>query len=245
MRKLVKRMKTFDLHVHSAFSSGESSVEQLASTARQLGFSGICFSEYFQGMSQIKRLYEQIEKVRQKVGIEIYLGFEARIPKELSKLAGMRKKFDILLARGGNLELNRLACETPEVDILTHPEYERFDSGLNHVLVKEAARNNVAIEVNFREILITSKNSRSRVLNNISDNIKLARKYHAPIILCSGAVSHFELRDSYVLISMASQLGLELNEAKDAITKVPEKILLQIKERKDERFILPGVNVVK
>jgi ribonuclease P/MRP protein subunit RPP1 len=160
-------------------------------------------------------------------------------------LVNIRRKFDVLLVRGGDLKLNRMACETPEVDILTHPEYERFDSGLNHVLVKFAARNNVAIEINFREILITSKNTRSRVLSNIENNIKLARKFHAPLILCSGAISHFELRSPECLISMANQIGLDLDKAKNSITKVPENILKQIRERKSERWISPGIKVVK
>lgn len=238
-------MKFYDLHLHSAFSEGTSSIEQLASTAKQLGYSGICFAEYFKNLNQIKKLSKDIEKIKQKVGMEIFLGFEARNSKEVAKLANIRRKFDVLLVRGGDLKLNRLACETPEADILTHPEYERFDSGLNHVLVKEAARNNVAIEVNFREILITSKNSRSRVLHNIAQNIKLAKKYHAPVILCSGAISHFELRDSFIMISMANQLGLELNEAKNSISEIPEKILLQTEERKGDKWVLPGVRVIK
>jgi ribonuclease P/MRP protein subunit RPP1 len=238
-------MKFYDLHIHSAFSEGTSTIEQLVSTAKQLGYSGICFAEYFNNLDQIKKLGKEIERVKQKVGMEIFLGFEARNVKELAKLTDIRRKFDVLLVRGGDLKLNRLACETPEVDILTHPEYERFDSGLNHVLVKEAAKNNVAIEVNFREILITSKNSRSRVLHNIAQNIELAKKYHTPIILCSGAISHFELRSPECLISMANQLGLELNEAKNSISKVPENILKQAKERRSEKFVIPGVKVIK
>src|SRR4030042_889589 len=230
-------MRYFDLHIHSAFSGGHSSLEQLASTAKQLGYSGICFAEYFKDYDQIKKLYEQIEKVKKNIGIEIFLGFEARSKKEIDRLSDMRRKFDILLVRGGDLELNRLACETPEVDILTHPEYERFDSGLNHVLLKLAAKNNVAIEINFRSILITSKNTRSRVLSNIENNIRLAKKLHAPIILCSGAISNFELKSPECMISMAKQLGMELNDAKSSVSKIPEKILNRSKERKSEKWI--------
>lgn len=236
-------MRYFDMHLHSAFSEGTSSIEQLASTAKNLRYSGICFAEYFKSLDQIKKLYEEIEKVKQKVGIEISLGFEAKNPKELMKLVNVRRKFDVLLVNGGDLKLNRLACETPEVDILTHPEYERIDSGMNHVLMKEAAKNNVAIEVNFREILITSKNTRSKVLHNIEQNIRLAKKYKTPIILCSGAISHFELRSPECLISMANQLGLELNESYRCLSDVPEKVLKQSKERRSEKFVMPGVKI--
>lgn len=238
-------MNFYDLHVHSAFSGGESSLEELASMAKQLGYKGICFTAYPISEREENILKAEIENVKKKVGIEIFLGFEARNIKELKSLANRRREFDILLARGGDLNLNREACKTPEVDILTHPEYERFDSGLNHVLVKDAAKNNVAVEVNFREILITSKATRSKVLANIQNNIKLAKKFKAPIILCSGAISHWELRDFYCLISFATQLGLELKEAKTAISKVSENIITRTKERKSEKWIMPGVKIVK
>ncbi len=238
-------MRYFDFHLHSAFSGGTSSLEQLSSTAKELGYTGICFTEYFQNENQLKKLKGDISKVSEKVGIEICLGFEARNPNELHKLVERRKMFDILLVQGGDLRMNRLACETPEVDILTHPENNRNDSGLNHVLVKFAAENNVAIEVNFREILLASKRTRNIIMKNISQNVKLAKKFHAPIILCSGGISHFELRDPQVMISMASQLGLELNEAKDSILKIPENIIKQSKERNSEKWVMPGVKVIK
>lgn len=238
-------MNFFDLHVHSAFSEGESTIEQLASTAKKLSFKGICFAEYFENDDQIKKLQTEIQKVKEKLRIDIFLGFEARNSKELAKLVERRRKFDVLLVHGGDLELNRIACETPEVDILTHPEFERIDTGLNHILVKEAAKNNVAIEVNFREILISDKKTRSKVLSNIENNVRLAKKYKAPIILCSGAISHFGLKDPQVMISMASQLGLNLNEAKNSVSKIPEKIIKESRERKSEKWIMPGVKVVK
>ncbi len=237
-------MKFFDLHIHSAFSEGESSLEQLAITAKELGYIGICFSEYFKSDNQIKKVYEEIQKVKEKVGMEIFLGFEARDTKDVYKLIERRRKFDVLLVHGGDVKLNRIACETPQIDILTHPEFNRNDSGLNHILVKEAAKNGVAIEINFREILIASKRSRSKVLQNIVRNVMLAKKYRTPVILCSGAVSHYELRNPQILTSFATQLGLGLPEAANSLSKIPENILKKSKERKSEKWVMPGVKVV-
>lgn len=237
-------MRYFDLHIHSAFSGGQSSIEQLALTAKELGYSGICFSEYFQNEQRLKDLKEEIARTSKKVGIEIYLGFEARNEKELYNLSNKRRMFDLLLAHGGDLELNRLACETPEVDILTHPENNRIDSGLNHILIKLARDNNVAIEINFREILNANKRTRSLVMKNMVQNIMLARKFHTPLIMSSGAVSHFELRDPLTFSSMINQLGLEINEAEETISKIPEKIIKQMKERQSEKWVMRGVKVV-
>lgn len=234
-------MKTYDLHVHSAFSEGESSLEQLAGMAKRLGYSGICFAEYFENERQLKKLKTEVAKVERKVGIEILLGFEARSVKELRILRNKRKLFDILLVRGGDLRMNRTACETPEVDILTHPEYNRNDAGLNHVMMKLAKRNNVAVEINYREILTASEKTRSKILANMRNNVKLAKKYGVPIILCSGAISHYELRDPLCMASTATQLGLTLKEAKDAVSKVPSSIVKKSKTRKGKKWVMPGV----
>jgi ribonuclease P/MRP protein subunit RPP1 len=235
-------MRYFDLHVHSAFSEGLSSFEQLASAAKELGYSGICISSYFQGFDQMKKFFAELERAR-KVGVEIFSGFEARNTKELQKLVELRRKFDVLLVHGGDLTLNRIACETSEVDILTHPEAGRIDSGLNHVLVKDAAKNNVAIEINFREVLMAENRSRAKALQKIETNVRLAEKYHAPIIVSSGAVSHWELKDPQILISFAEQLGAK--RPKELLSKIPEKILQEAKERKSEKWIISGVKVIK
>jgi ribonuclease P/MRP protein subunit RPP1 len=231
----------FDLHVHSAFSEGESSLREIATQAKLLGYSGICFAEYFKSKEKMEEIKKEIKQVEKEARIKIFLGFEARNSNELKKLVKLRRDYDVLLVRGYDLALNRLAVETPEVDILTHPELNRKDSGLNHVLVREAAKNNVAVEINFRNILLSSKGSRSAVLKHIAQNIKLCKKYKAPIISCSGAISHWQLRDPKVLISMAMMLGLDIKQAKETVSAIPESIIKQIKERSSEKWIMPGV----
>lgn len=238
-------MRFFDLHVHSAFSEGESTIEQLAQRAKYLGYSGICFSEYYEGRARLEKLKAEIAQVQEMVGIEIFLGFEARNTRELGQLAEIRQMFDTLLAHGGNLDMNRAAVETKEVDILTHPEHGRYDSGMNHIMAGLAKQNNVAIEINFREILTATKKTRSKILANMRDNIELAKKYKMPIILCSGAISHYELRDPLSMASMAEHLGMPLKQAKDAVSKIPEVIVKKTKERKSGKWIMPGVKIVK
>lgn len=236
-------MRTFDLHIHSAFSEGESTIEQLAKRAKELGYSGICFSEYYEGRAQLEKLKAEIAKAQQKTKIEILLGFEARNTHELKRLGSIKRMFNVLLARGGDLRMNRVAVETKEVDILTHPEHGRYDCGMNHVMAKLAKKNNVAIEINFREILTSTKKTRSRILASMCDNIALAKKYKMPIILCSGAISHWELHDPLCMSSMAVQLGMTLKQAKESVSKVPESIVKRAKERKSEKWIMPGVKI--
>ncbi len=237
-------MAFYDLHLHSEFSEGKSSVEDFAKRAKVLGFRGICFATYYKDRKRVDRLKKRATEISKKMGIDIFIGLEATTLEELKKLINIRRDYDILLVRGTNLNLNRKAVQTKEVDILTHPEYNRRDSGLNHVMAKLAAKNKVAIEINFREILQSSKNTRSHIMNHIQKNVKLCKKYKTPIIISSGAVSHLQMKDPAILISMGCLLGLELSKAKDALSKTPENMIKMIKERQDKRWVRPGVKVV-
>lgn len=234
-------MKFYDMHVHSTFSEGESTVEQFATQAKALDYTAICFSEFYEGRAHLEKLKAEIAKAQKKTGVEILLGLEARNVKELKRLVAMRQMFDILLVHGGDLRLNRAAVEIKEVDILTHPERGRYDSGLNHVMAKLAKRNRVAVEINFNGILSSTKKTRGRVLANMRDNIALAKRYGMPIIVCSGAKIHWDMRDPLSMASMATWLGMPLKEAKEAVSKVPELIIKKLKERKSDRWIMPGV----
>jgi ribonuclease P/MRP protein subunit RPP1 len=236
-------MKYFDMHVHSAFSEGDSSIEQFAMQAKALGYAAICLSEFYEGRAHMEKIKAEISKAQKKSGVEILLGLEAGDSKELRRMIGMRDMFDVLLVHGGDIDFNREAVETKEVDILTHPEHGRYDSGLNHVMAKLARQNSVAIEINFNEILSSSKKTRSRVMANMRDNVALAKKYKMPIVACSGAKSHWGMRDPMVMSSVAELLGLPMGAAKDAVSRLPESIVKGIRERKGGKWVMPGVKV--
>jgi len=238
-------MDFYDFHLHSEFSEGKSSVGDFAKRAKILGFKGIGFAIYYKDGKRVDRLKKRAVEASKKTGVDIFIGLEATTLEELKKLINIRRDYDILLVRGTNLDLNRKAVQTKEVDILTHPEYNRKDSGLNHVMAKLATKNQVAIEINFREILLSSKNTRSHIMHHIQENVKLCKKYKTPIIISSGAISHWQLKDPKILMSMGCLLGLKLNEAKDALSKVPENIIRMVKERRDSKWVKPGVKVVK
>jgi ribonuclease P/MRP protein subunit RPP1 len=234
----------YDLHIHSTFSSGESSLEEIIKTAKYFGYNGIGFISYPLKKEEEDLLKAEINRVSKEYNFEIYLGFEATNKLELKKLLSRRKEFDLLLVRGGTNFMNRIAVENRGVDILTHPDYERKDCGINHVLAKLAKENEVAIEINFREVLNSEGLIRKNVLTNHMEIIKLYKKFKFPLIVSSGALSHWQIKDPKVLISYLVTLGLEMKEAKEALNNTPKKIIERAKEWRSEKWIMPGVRVV-
>ncbi len=234
----------YDLHIHSTFSSGESTLEEIVKTAKNFGYKGIGFISYPLKKEEEDFLKAEISRVSKEYNFEIYLGFEATNKIELKKLLNRRREFDLLLVRGGTNFMNRIAVENRGVDILTHPDYERKDCGINHVLARLAKENEVAIEINFREVLNSEGLARKNVLANHMEIIRLYKKFRFPLIISSGALSHWQIKDPKVLISYLVTLGLEMKEAKEALRESPRKIIERAKEWRSEKWIMPGVRLV-
>ncbi len=217
-------MPFYDLEVHSTLSIGEHRVEEMAHMARRLGLSGMGIVTYFPEISEIPKM--------EGVDIVTAVMLKANTPQELDALAKKaRNRAEVLLAHGGNYEVNRAACENPLIDMLCHPELGRKDSGLDHVCMKSASENNVAVEVNFREILESYRRNRIYMLTAMKKNIKLCQKYEVPIVTCSGAVTKWGMRSGRELASIAYLLGMDLGKAIDTASAVAQNIVTRNRER--------------
>jgi ribonuclease P/MRP protein subunit RPP1 len=234
----------YDLHIHSTFSFGESSLEEIVKTAKELGYRGIGFISYPLKKEEENILRAEIDRISKEYSFEIYLGFEATNKLELKSLLKRRKEFDLLLVRGGSNLMNRIAVENRGVDILTHPDYERKDCGINHVLARLAKENEVAIEISFREVLNSEGLVRKNVLANHAEIVRLYKKFKFPLIVSSGALSHWQIKDPKVLISYLVTLGIEIKEAKEVLRETPKKIIERAKEWKSDKWIMAGVRLV-
>jgi ribonuclease P/MRP protein subunit RPP1 len=218
-------MPFYDLHVHTNLSIGESSVDEVVEFARKLGLSCIGIAQYYPGKLEQLPKFDDIDLV--SVGV-----IKANNPNELNEAAKkLRNKVEIIMVHGGNYDINRAACENSLIDILAHPELGRKDSGLDHVCIKAAAENNVAIEINFREVLESYKKNKIYVMSAINKNIKLCKKYGAKMITTSSAITKWGMRSGRELSAVANVLGMDLGEAIETSSTIPEEIVRTNREK--------------
>ena len=228
----------YDFCVHAA-PDGDNTAPELASFARHLGYSGIALANHSDKLPDKKPVLPSIE------GFEVFKGIELveENPSKLNSLIGkFRNSMDVLIVHGGYEAVNRAALENPRVDILNHPAFDR-SSGLNQVLAKAAAENGVAIGITLRPLLHSRGFRRIRLLSDLKANLELARKYEVSLVLCSDAVSCFDLRSPMETIALAEVCGLEEDEALNAISTVPERILK--KNRPGPGYIREGIEVLE
>lgn len=204
-------MKFIDLHVHSSLSSGKDAPEEMLEHAKKLGIEiGFCDGKRGEYIS----------------GSEIHVGGKEDFKKALSKAANL----GYVIVHGGDYNINRLAVSGSRVDILAHSDLGRKDSGIDAVLARKAAENNVAIEVNLGSIIRSRGVSRVNALKNIRRNLMLSRKYKFELVAASGAKSRLELRDANGVFELLRVIGFSEEEALGTVHGVAYKILNRRRE---------------
>jgi ribonuclease P/MRP protein subunit RPP1 len=209
----------YDLHIHTTQTIGENTTEEMVEIAKLLDLKGIGVCRFFEDRTKWG--------ISEDFGIDIIKVAVVKIqkPDELADAVKKARKAEIIAVHGGDYNINRVACENSMVDILFHPELGRNDSGFDHICARAAAENNVAVEINFREVLQSYRKRRSLILNQIMKNIMLCKKYQTPVIITSGAQNKWGMRSGRELASLAHILGMELGQAMAAVSTTPEEII--------------------
>jgi len=224
-------MMFYEYHIHP-----EIDLEGMITNLEKLGWRGVCFV-----CESLERI-EELKKNLGKMKIDVSFGYKIQTgkPNNIAKIAkGIRKKVEIITVFGGDPEINRKACETSEVDILTHPE-KGENHGLDHVMAKLAKKNNVSIEFNFRELLHTYKKSRANLFSKMLANAKLVRKFRSPFVLTSGALDPWDVRSPSELISFGRILGFN---PKDVKLNLTGEMIKENRKRLGKKWVMPGVEL--
>ena len=230
----------FDLNIKG---SGLENNVRLAEEASKYGWNHINFSynqnDFLNGLEIRDELEENLEGV---ISFDYTLEIKSSNVNDIRKATNkFRSKASCISVIGGDLKVNRAVVENVKVDVLSRPYLRRYDSGLNHVLAKEAVKNNVAIELCFRDVLKSYLSHRSKIISNFKDVYTLYRKFDFPLVLSSRAESVFDIKTTHDFIAFFNQTGLSEAEINKSFATASE--ILRFNENRD-RMIFKGVRRV-
>ena len=230
----------FDLNVKG--SSLENNVK-LARQASEYGWEHINFSYNQNDFKNALNLSDELkDNLKDIITFNYTLEIKSTNINEIRKAVNkFRNNALCISVIGGDLKVNRAVLENVKIDVLSRPYLKRYDSGLNHILAKEALKNNVAIELCFEDILKSYLAPRAKIISNFRDIYTLYRKFDFPLILSSRAESIFDVKTTQDFVSVFKQTGLSDDEIVKAF-KMSKNILEFNKNRKD--FIFKGVRRV-
>jgi ribonuclease P/MRP protein subunit RPP1 len=227
-------MSYYESCVH-ALPEGSDSASRLALVARRLGYSGIIICNH----TGYEKVF-QPEAVQEVSGIKVAIGVEVMAPNSRSlrsRVAAARSKFPFVAVHGGSEEMNKAACENPEVDVLVHPEEGK--KILSIAAAKAAQINQVAIGFDLSPLIRLRGAARSRWLQIMQRNIILARKFDLSLTITTCARSRLDLRAPRDLQALAEIAGLESFEVEEAL-KFPGRLL----EKNSRKWAGPGVEIL-
>jgi ribonuclease P/MRP protein subunit RPP1 len=174
--------------------------------------------------------------------IEIQFGIEFH-PKNQNELQNLSRKFrnktKFISVLGGDLGVNRAVCENSQIDVLSRPYFKQRNCGINHILSKEAVKNNVAIELCFNDILSCYLSYRAKIMAFFREIIRLHQKFRFKLIITTGSHSTWDIRSPKDISPVFKSLGLSENEINNCFFYYPDNIVKFNNERED--MVVMGV----
>ena len=242
-------MKYYDLNIrgHSYESDLKLILEanRLGWTYVNLIYSPDMYDLALKYRGDLEEKLDNIAKIADLKETEFEFGIEINVrnPNDIRKNSRkFRNKTKFISVFGGDSNINRIACENIQIDVLSRPYFKRKDCGINHVLAKEAFKNNVAIELCFKDILSSYLSYRSRVLSHFREIIKLHKKFKFPLIITTGSSSLFDIRSPRDISAIFKSIGLNENDIKNCLNSYPENIVSFNNDRKD--MVVLGVKEI-
>jgi len=163
------------------------------------------------------------KEINQKDDSDGYLidSSEKEARRIIDSLKGKKK---IIAFSGGEDALNRRAIETLKINYLVSPEkgqkkdtLKQRDSGLNHVVAREASKKKISIVIDFNEISKLKGKEKAIRLEKLIQNIKICKKAKCQIKIASFAGNKEELVDELSRKSLGTSLGMSSEQTRDGI----------------------------
>ena len=134
----------------------------------------------------------------------------------------LNKKKKIIAVYGNDNQFNRRSVESMKINYLVSPEaglrkdtLKQRDSGLNHVVAKEAKRKKIEILINLNELKVLDKKERSIRISRIIQNIKVCRKAKCGIKIASFAKNKEDLFEKKQRESIGQSFGMSSLQVKN------------------------------
>jgi len=233
-----------DLHLHLNLKD-QGKIRQMIEKSAELGYKavGVAFPQKF-----YRNDAEKIRKICKEFDIEFISRIDLKptnTTELLKSLRILRRRVEIISVNCISKGVARQAAKDRRVDILSFSHLDMKRRFFDSAEAELASKSQVALEFDLAPLLYLYGYQRIRLLSKLREETFIAKKYKVPIILSSGANNVSLLRKPEDYASLGYLFGLDLNDARDSMSKNPKEIIERNRRKLSPNFVAPGVYVIR
>jgi ribonuclease P/MRP protein subunit RPP1 len=182
------------------------------------------------------------------VGLDFVIraDFKPRNQEDLMRfLRKFRRKAEVVCIVCDDKEIARSAAKDHRVDLINFPSLDYHKRFFDRAEAELAVSNQTMLEVDVKPLLVLEGPPRVRLLSSIRREVALAKEFHVPLVISSGASEAHCMRMPRDMASIAYLFGLTETEALDAVSTTPASIVAVNREKLGPKFVAPGITVLK
>lgn len=162
----------------------------------------------------------------------------------MHQLRRLRRKIEVLCVVCENKEVARQAAKDRRVDLLNFPSLDYHKRFFDRAEAELASNSLAALEIDVKPLLVLEGPVRVRLLSSLRREGAIAKEFHVPIVVSSGATSEMLLRKPREQAALAGLFGL--NETSlEAVLQNPMSIVKRNRQKLSSKFVAPGIRVIK
>jgi ribonuclease P/MRP protein subunit RPP1 len=194
---------------------------------------------------------EDIERLR---GIcrEVGLDFVSRVDLEpsttnklLRMLRRLRREVEIIAVKCLSKAVARQAAKDRRVDLLSFSPLDFRKRFFDSAEAELAAKACASLEFDLAPLIYLRGYRRIRLISKMREEVLIAKKFGVSIVLSSGANDVRLLRKPEDYVSLGYLFGLEMDDAKKAMSESPRDIIRRNRQKLSLDYVAPGIYVMR
>jgi RNase P/RNase MRP subunit p30 len=198
--------------------------------------------------SLAEKYVQQLCSLCREIAIDfaLRLNLKPKTPKELLQhLRRFRRKFEIIAVTCESKAVARQAAKDHRVDLLNFPSTDFRRRFFDKAEAELASNSQASLEVEIKPLLTLKGPARIRLLSVLRRETTIAKNFHVPIVVSSGATNELLLKKPLEMAALATLFDLDKPSALDAISKNPLSVVKKNREKLSPRFIAPGIRLIR
>lgn len=160
-------------------------------------------------------------------------------------LRKFRRKFEIIAVICESKAVARQAAKDRRVDLLNFPTVDFRRRFFDEAEAELASKSLACMEIDIKPLLTREGQARIKLLSILRKETAIARRFHVPVIVSSGATDETIMRKPLETAAITMLFDMDRTLAVEAVSKNPLVLVKKNREKLSPEFVAPGIRIIR